>query len=334
MKHGGNIYQFAKKLNCKPEEIIDFSANINPRQAVDLKSLLNVPLAPYADPEYSSLKKALKQRYQYSDDVECEVFNGASAAIFSLLRWLKPKHLVLYNPLYGEYEQIAKKIGSNIQHINRFTDLNTDFPDNSTVVFVNPSTPDGKLYNLDELLVEWQQKSCTILIDESFLDFCDAESTSRHIPQYDKLFIIKSLSKFYGCAGIRVGFILATKEKIPAIKEFEPAWKISSFDMEYIQKALTNQAFTKQTIEKTNNNRKLLFQVLQNSGSFKTIYQGQANFLLTQLKNINGYQLQAQLESAPILIRICDNFADLDKWHVRFAVKDEKSINHLAKYLV
>jgi threonine-phosphate decarboxylase len=41
------------------------------------------------------------------------------------------------------------------------------------VIFVNPSTPDGKYYELEELMKTWIKKSCTILIDESFLDFCD-----------------------------------------------------------------------------------------------------------------------------------------------------------------
>jgi threonine-phosphate decarboxylase len=39
MKHGGNIYQFAQRLGCFPEQVLDFSANINPQQAVDLASL-------------------------------------------------------------------------------------------------------------------------------------------------------------------------------------------------------------------------------------------------------------------------------------------------------
>ena len=334
MKHGGNIFQFAKKLNCRPEQIIDFSANINPEQAVKPESCMNVPLSPYADPDYSSLKRAIKQRYRFNDSIECEVFNGASAAIFSLLRWLQPERLALYSPLYSEYETIARKLTCTVQHINRLTDLCNDIPDNCTVIFVNPSTPDGKLYEMCKLIDKWQKKNCTIIIDESFLDFCAAESASQFIPDCDKLFIIKSLSKFYGCAGIRIGFILASLEKISALKEFEPAWKLSSFDMAFMQQALENWTFIEQTIEKTSRNRKQLFQVLQDSGLFKKIYQGQANFLLAQLKNIDAYQLQAQLEPGRILIRICDNFTGLDKWHVRFAVKDEKGIDHLAKYLV
>ena len=120
MNHGGNIYQFARRLGCLPEQVLDFSANINPVQAVDLSCLQNVQLTPYADPDYSLLKQAINQRYPVPAGVDIELFNGASAAIFALLRSLQPKDLVLYTPLYGEYAHIAGELGCKVHNINRF----------------------------------------------------------------------------------------------------------------------------------------------------------------------------------------------------------------------
>lgn len=333
MKHGGNIYEFSRQLNCLPEQVLDFSANINPRQAVDISSLHQVPLGPYADPKYNSLKQAIQKCYLYPAGVDIEIFNGASAAIFALLRWLQPENLVLYTPLYGEYGHIAGELSCKTQNINRFTDLLADIPKHSTVIFVNPSTPDGQLYDLQALLAKWQATECTIIIDESFLDFCDADSVTEHIPYYDKLFVIKSLSKFYGCAGIRIGFILAAAKAITALQRLEPAWKLSSLDMVYMQEALANTAFIEQTKQQTQYLRDLLYKTLHTSGLFSRIYPGQANFLLAKLANGDGYQLQTQLESSRILIRVCDNFAGLDKRYVRFAVKDEPAIAQLARGL-
>lgn len=331
MQHGGNIYRFAEHLGCLQEQVLDFSANINPEQAVDLSSLQHVQLGAYADPDYSVLKQAIKQRYPYPSGLDSEVFNGASSAIFALLRRLQPKDLVLYTPLYGEYAHIAEALGCTVHNIDRFNRLFADVPERSTVIFVNPSTPDGQLYDLQKLLAQWQAAECTIIIDESFLDFCKADSVAEHIAHYDKLYVIKSLSKFYGCAGIRIGFILAATSAINELKRFEPAWKLSSLDMAYMQQALANSAFIEQTCRQTAHLRALLYQALQDSGLFDTIYPGQANFLLARLANGNdGFQLQAQLESSRILIRVCDNFAGLDKSYVRFAVKDEQAIARLA----
>ncbi len=141
-------------------------------QAVDLSCLQNVQLTPYADPDYGLLKQAINQRYPAPAGVDIELFNGASAAIFALLRSLQPKDLVLYTPLYGEYAHIAGELGCKVHNINRFNHLMADIPEHSTVIFVNPSTPDGQLYDMQDLLAKWQAADCTIIIDESFLDFC------------------------------------------------------------------------------------------------------------------------------------------------------------------
>ncbi|HEY8159909.1 MAG TPA: aminotransferase class I/II-fold pyridoxal phosphate-dependent enzyme [Methylobacter sp.] len=330
MNHGGNIYRFAERLGCLPEQVLDFSANINPKQAVDLSCLQDVSLTPYADPDYRLLKLAIHQRYPSPAGVDFELFNGASAAIFALLRCLQPKDLVLYTPLYGEYAHIAAELGCTVHNINRLNGVMADIPERSTVIFVNPSTPDGQLYAMSDLLAKWQAANCTIIIDESFLDFCQADSVAEQIAHYDKLYVIKSLSKFYGCAGIRVGFVWAAAAAIKGLKRLEPAWKLSSLDMAYMQQALANTAFIEQTRKQTERLRDLLYQALQDSGLFDKIYPGQANFLLARLANLDGYQLQEQLEPARILIRVCDNFEGLDKSHVRFAVKDEQAIARLA----
>jgi threonine-phosphate decarboxylase len=334
MNHGGNIYRFSEQLGCLPEEILDFSANINPEQAVDPVFLQQVRLQPYADPNYTLLKKAIKTRYSHSAGVDMEVFNGASAAIFALLRWLQPKDLVLYTPLYGEYAQIGLQLGCKLHNIDRFGSLTAAIPRNSTVIFVNPATPDGQLYDLPDSLRQWQESNCTIIVDESFLDFCEVDSISGQITRYDKLYVIKSLSKFYGCAGIRVGFILAAAQAIQELRRFEPAWKLSSFDMAYMQQALANTAFIGQTQQQTTYRRELLNKALQSSGLFEHIYSGQANFLLAKLRcDGDGHLLQEQLVPFRILLRVCDNFTGLDKSYVRFAVKDGTAIEQLAQRL-
>ena len=334
MKHGGNIYRFAESLGCLPEQVLDFSANINPEQAVDLSCLQAVRLGPYADPDYNVLKQAIGRRYPAPANADIEVFNGASAAIFALLRSLQPQDLVLYTPLYGEYAHIAGQLGCKLHNINRYHGLMTAVPRYSTVIFVNPSTPDGRLYDLQELMAAWQAADCTVIIDESFLDFCVADSAAEHLENYDKLYIIKSLSKFYGCAGIRIGFIMATAAAITALKRYEPTWKLSSLDMLYMQQALANTGFIEQTRQQTAHLRTRLESALQASGLFERIYPGQANFLLAKLAdNGDGHYLQSLLASSRILIRVCDNFDGLDNRHVRFAVKNAPAISRLADAL-
>lgn len=336
MKHGGNIYSFAERIGCRPEQVLDFSANINPVQAVDLRTLQFDP-SPYADPDYSALKEALRHRYPLPVHADLEPFNGASSGIFALLRRLNPKEVVLYTPMYVEYARIARQLGCRIHYIDRFDRVEqTKTPSHSTVIFVNPATPDGMLYDLNDLLTQWQAARCTIIIDESFLDFCPSAATASIVDRIGlipRLYLIKSLSKFYGSAGVRIGFIAANRPAITALKQLEPAWKLSSFDIAYMQQALYNDAFVDNTRRQTTALRESLMQELQDSNLFDRVYPSQANFILARLAKIDGHALQRYLEKARILIRVCDNFEGLDKRHVRFAVKDAASIVRLAECL-
>ena len=332
--HGGNIYAFANQLHCLPNDIIDFSSNIHFEQAIDdWRNLTNLNLVPYADPHYSDLKQAIKQRYALTENVDLEVFNGASSAIFALLRFLTPKDLVFYTPLYGEYGHIAKVLNSTVHTINRFNNLFASVPENSTVVFVNPSTPDGMCYEMSKLFQHWQAANCTVIIDESFLDFCDVPSMADFIASYDKLFIVKSLCKFYGCAGVRIGFVAGQIEPIAKLRFFEPMWKLSSFDMAYMQEALKNNSFIEATRNETIHLRAKLEQILIDSNLFEKIYDGSANFVLGRLKMLNGEELQTALANFRILIRNCESFEGLDNRDVRFAVKSDIHIKHLAHAL-
>lgn len=330
--HGGNIYAFAEKLGCNANEIIDFSSNIHFEQALDWRQLpLN--LTPYADPNYTDLKHAIKQRYALAENIEIEVFNGASAAIFALLRLLKPENLMLYAPIFSDYARVAESLNCHLHVINRFDDdLFAPVSENSAIIFVNPSTPDGKLYDLAALFAHWKATNCTIIVDESFLDFCDAPSMMQFISEYKKLFIVKSLCKFYGCAGVRVGFIAGCNEWMSSFNHHEASWRISTFDNFYIEAALQNTAFIEQTRSETKRLRAMLEQVLMDSNLFDKFYEGSANFVLARIKDEN-LQLQKELAQFKMLIRECDSFDFLSSNDIRFAVKSQADIEKLAHAL-
>ncbi|EDN65595.1 L-threonine-O-3-phosphate decarboxylase [Beggiatoa sp. PS] len=194
---------------------------------------------------------------------------------------------------------------------------------------MNPATPDGTCYDLTPLLETWITAHCTIIIDESFLDFTNATSIATRIMDYEKLFVIKSLTKFYGCAGVRIGLIAGSEKMITALRQQEPAWKLSSWDMNYIGQALNNNQFIADTLTQTQQNRHDLKEILLASKHFCQVFDSDANFILAKLANLDGYQLQQKLKPYRILIRVCDNFDFLDASYVRLAVKKAEDILRL-----
>lgn len=329
-QHGGDINSFAKDLHCDTKDIIDLSSNINfikPKLKCDFNTL---NISSYAS--YENLYKIVSKKYKVKAS-EIELYNGASTAIFTLFRKLALKECTIYSPAYLEYKKASNLFGYKLNLINRFENIEAEVKRGSLVIFVNPSTPDAKCYNIKKLLKYWIKKECTILIDESFLEFTKKESSIKYLKEYKNLYILKSMTKFYSCAGVRVGTIISSKENIKKLREDEPLWKISTYDMNYIIEALKDKNFIEKSLEKNRKNRKELQKVLASYPFIKKVYKSSANFILIELKNMDANTLQNHLKKYKIMVRNCSNFDFLNSSFVRIAVKNRTSILRLKQAL-
>ncbi len=329
-EHGGQIEKFAFDLGCSVNEIIDLSSNINfvkPQINIDFNTL---DISSY--PTYDKLYEKISSNYGVPSS-QIELFNGGSSAIFTLFKHLNLNSCTIYSPAYLEYKKASLNFGYELNTINRFEDINEKVKENSLVIFVNPSTPDGKYYDLEELMQTWIENSCTILIDESFLDFCDKPSAIKYLETYDKLYILKSMTKFYSSAGIRVGTIVSTPQNIEKLKRFEPMWKLSQFDSNYLQVALDDKLF--KNISKAINikNKIELENILKESDLIEEIFESSANYLLVKLSNLNAKEFQEKLKPYKIMVRDCSNFDYLDERFVRIAVKSSSANEILQRAL-
>ena len=329
-EHGGQIEKFALELGCDVSEIIDLSSNINfvkPQINIDFNTL---DISSY--PTYDKLSEQIALNYGVEPS-QIELFNGGSSAIFSLFKHLNLESCNIYSPAYLEYKKASLNFGYKLNLINRFENIDVEVKKNSLVIFVNPSTPDGKYYDLEELMQKWMENSCTILIDESFLDFCDKPSAIKYLENYDKLYILKSMTKFYSSAGIRVGTIVSTKENIEKLKEFEPMWKLSQFDSIYLQNALEDKVFKSISIKINEKNRIELENILKSSTLVEEISTSSANYILVKLKDIKAKEFQERLKPYKIMVRDCSNFDYLDDRFVRIAVKSSSANDSLKRAL-
>jgi len=317
MKHGANIYKYALQINCNSSEIIDFSSNINAYHPQPNITLTNDILVKYGDSSYSDLKDSIKKKYKIKKN-QIALYNGATSAIFALLESLKEKKVYLYAPLYGEYEKASIQADKRITKINRFENHYKKPSKNSIVVFVNPSTPDGKYYNLEKLFSIWEKQNCSVILDESFLEFEGLESFRKKINSYIKLYIIQSFSKFHSCAGVRIGAIFSHKKNIKNLKK--PLWNLSSFDAFFLTQRLQDSHFRKKSKKLHKRNKKELVKILKDSQLFTRIYKSNSNFILT--KSTLAKEIFKSLLKDKILLRTCGSFDFLNNNYLRFGVKD------------
>ena len=333
-EHGGDVTAFAKACGCKVSEVIDLSSNINfikPKIDVDFNTL---EIAPY--PNYDDLYACIASHYSVSVE-EMELFNGGSSAIFSLFRHIKDAvttapYVNIYSPAYLEYKKASKLFGYEITHIHRFENFEAEVKEGSLVVFVNPSTPDCMVYDMQALLKKWQEKNCTVLVDESFIEFTSEPSVVQYLDIYPNLYILKSMTKFFGAAGIRVGTLISQASNIEKLKAKEPLWKLSAFDTAYIQSVLKDSTF-KHISDRANSEAKnYLLNILQNSQYIDAIYPSFANYILVKL-NITAEAFQQKLIPFKVMVRSCENFDGLDAYHVRIAVKNIDDLEKLKEAL-
>ena len=326
MTHGANIYKYSKIIDCKAEEIIDFSSNINLYQPEIALKLTPQIVAKYPDSNYSKLKDVIAKNYELKHG-QIALYNGATAAIYTLLKSLKQKNIYLYAPLYGEYENAALQADKTILKIDRLNVITKEPKKNSIVVFVNPSTPDGLYYNLKNLFKKWTKRNCTIILDESFLEFEELESAREQINEYKKLYIIQSFSKFHSCAGVRIGAIFSSKKNLKLLPT-QP-WSLSSLDASFLESRLADEEFKTQTRRVHKKQKKQLQNILKESNLFDEILKSDSNFILVHSKK--GKEIYKHLLKNKILVRTCGSFDYLsDEW-LRFAVKDEASQNLLSE---
>lgn len=311
-------------------EYIDFSSNINfvkPHINIDLNTL---EISSYSN--YEKLYDNIAKLYGVKKS-EIELFNGRSSAIFSLFRHLQLKECFIYAPISLEYKKTAQLFGYETTIINRFLDINEPIKENSLIIFTNPSIPDGTYHNIETLFSLWAKANATIVIDESFLDFTNQKSAIELLKCYPKLYILKSMSEFYGNAGIRIGLIVSNKIAISNLKQTEPLWKLSHYDSHFLIEALKDKNFKKIAKALNTKNNILLEQILIDSNLFEKVYPSSGNFILGKLKNIKAQTLQNYLLDCKIYIKDCSHFDFLDDSYVRFAVKNTKDLEVLEKAL-
>jgi len=318
MKHGADIYKYAKKIGCEPEEILDFSSNINAFKKEVKLEISNDIVHKYADNSYPALKETIAQRYAIKTN-QIALFNGATSAIHLLFSALKPKSVYLYAPLYSEYEKAAIATKKHIYKINRLSENPYIPEDDSIVVFVNPSTPEGYYEeNLAEMMQEWMERDCIIIIDESFLEFEALVSMRTQINEYKKVYIIQSFSKFYGCAGVRIGAVFAHKKAIQ--KLHIPLWSISSLDSAFLQERIADEAFIEKSLLFHKEQKAELIEILEASNLFDEIVESESNFILTH--SLRADEIFTHLLEHKILVRSCGSFDYLSNEWLRFGVKE------------
>ncbi|MBI5287128.1 MAG: aminotransferase class I/II-fold pyridoxal phosphate-dependent enzyme [Deltaproteobacteria bacterium] len=357
--HGGNIWQVAKCYGLKPADIIDFSASINPlglspkAKAKIEDSLILAEV--YPEPAGEGLKEELARFHGLPED-NILVGNGSTEFIYIIPQVFKPKRTLVIEPSFSEYRNALALVGCQVDSFvlneeEGFTvDINNLLPvlENryDLLYFSNPCNPTGGLLSRSEILeiARWCKRCGTMLVvDEAFMDFVEAPhflatgdmgsirvasgqwpvaSIKREAVESDDIIILRSMTKFFAMAGLRVGYLFASKSIIRTMDGFRPPWSVNTMAILSGLESLRDEDYIRETIEWFKAEHRFLFDGLKVIPYLRP-YSSAANFFLVRIlhDSLLSRTLQEALLKKGILVRDCASFVGLGDNFFRVAVR-------------
>lgn len=340
-EHGGNIYNALKKTGQKP--VLDFSANINPlglslqvRRAI-VSNIDNV--VHYPDATACDLKENICSYYKVNEKM-LVLGNGATELLYLLCHVIRPQKVFLPVPCFSEYERAALSCGAKVEylflsqtdgfHID-YLNLLAALPDNSLVFLGNPNNPTGKLLEkqgFSEFSESLQKKNCQLVLDESFIDFLeDSEERSlrNFCLEYENLFLIHSLTKFFAIPGLRLGFGLFPPVLAERLRGATDCWNVNNLAQAAGIAALQDCEYIKKSKFAIKQYRENFVKQLSVCQKIK-LHPSCVNFLLLNIEQtgLKAEEFCEEMAENGILVRNCANYPGLDDNYVRVAVRSEE----------
>lgn len=239
MDHGGNLDLACKLFGGRPQDWIDLSTGINrqPYPVGELRSRSWTALPSRAD--LQALHEAARSAYGTSASVLAVA--GAQAAIQSLPRLEPPGRARILAPTYNEYAPTLKAAGWQVEEVGDLDAL----AGAELAVVVNPNNPDGRRHDRAALLA-LASRVGRLVIDESFADAGPDVSLASDAGRTG-LLVLRSFGKFYGLAGLRLGFVLGNEADVAALAAMAGPWPVSGAAIEVGRRALLDRAWADAT---------------------------------------------------------------------------------------
>ena len=339
INHGGKIFSTARQLGVPPGSILDFSASINPLgPAPGVRNAAAEAfkfVGHYPEANSPALCAALADYHSLSPE-SISVANGSTELIHLIPRLFRRAagRALLIAPTFSEYANALELAGWEIDYLTLSHKNGFDLDCASIAAalakgydllfFCNPGNPTGRLYSLEEIETLYRfcrSSSCFFVLDEAFIDFAESSSAKFLIPSSDSGMILRSMTKFFGFPGIRVGYSIASPEVTSRLKLFLPPWNVGVIPQAVALAALADLDYCRRTLALVERERRYLAASLSKLTGI-TVFEGAGNYLLIRLDNgLTSAELQEKLIAEMILIRDCSDFEGLDNRFFRVAVK-------------
>ena len=262
LEHGGNLQQAAQQFGRPLADWLDISTGIHPQHypipALAPTLFQRLPPAPDA------LQAAARAYYGCQHVLACA---GSQAALQALPTLRAACRVAMPRTMYQEHAHAWQRAGHQVQFFDQIPDdhllQNTD-----VLLVCNPNNPTGYLYPTDTLL-DWHAQLAArggwLVVDEAFMDITPQHSLASHSGQTG-LWVLRSLGKFFGLAGLRVGFLLGEPQALAQLESLLGPWTITGPSQFIASQALADHDWQQQMREYLPTQSAQLAQLLKQHG--------------------------------------------------------------------
>jgi cobalamin biosynthetic protein CobC len=185
---------------------------------------------------------------------------GAQAAIQLIPKLFAPASARILSPTYNEHSAALRSAGWQVEEVTTLG----EFEGADLAVVVNPNNPDGRSHTREDLL-RLSARVGRLVVDESFADLQPDLSLASEAAR-GSLIVLRSFGKFYGLAGVRLGFILGSQADISMLAEMAGPWPVSGPAIAVGTAALSDRAWAGATMARLRTDAARLDVLAQSAG--------------------------------------------------------------------
>ena len=263
---------------------------------------------------------------------------GAAEAFVLIARAFRPRHAVVVHPQFTEPEAALRSAGHLVDRVilrpedGFVLDPRAVPADADLVVIGNPTNPTSVLHRADDLR-ELARPDRILVVDEAFIDAVPGEPESLAGASIPGLVVIRSLTKTWGLAGLRIGYVLAAPGLIEQLAAVQPHWPVSTPALSAAIACSNERALSEATSAALDIDRQRVH-LLDNLGSvsgLSTYGVARGPFVLVQVEG--GAVLRESLRDKGFAVRRGDTFPGLGPDWLRIAVRPADVTDAFVKVL-
>jgi histidinol-phosphate aminotransferase len=345
--------EIAADFGLKKEDIIKLGSNENPwgPSPKAMKAISDEIKSINRYPE-SQLHELVAEIADYSGVEDSQVIIGGDGAdeIIDVLAktFIEPDdEFIVPLPSYMYYEYLLKQYGARPVYAKWDLDENkldvesifdSITPKTKMMFLCSPNNPTGTLID-NEVLIEIASKNPEILIviDEAYFEYSEVTNKDL-INEFDNIFIIRTMSKVLGLAGMRIGYGLACEEIIEYMHRIKPVFSLTRLSFVAALNTFRDKDYIEESIRKGIESRQYLYDEISKIDGLD-VFPSKSNFMLIRVKDtgFTASELALELMKKGIIVRDCTSFKGLDEYWIRISIctldEDEKFIKILKEVL-